>query len=97
MSSAPARHALSTPVDDLRSAARQTFVDHLDLLSSGRVPEWVALFTEDGVLEFPYGPAGFPTRVAGHQALLDYMRHFPDNFDVVFEELVFHDTTDPTW
>ncbi|MFC4562307.1 nuclear transport factor 2 family protein [Nocardiopsis mangrovi] len=83
-------------VEDVRSAARQAFRNHLDFLSSGRIPEWVDLFTEDGVLEFPYGPEGYPSKVSGKAGLRAYMDKFPDNFRVDFIDLRFHDTVEPS-
>ncbi|MBW9110669.1 nuclear transport factor 2 family protein [Microbacterium ureisolvens] len=80
----------------VRDAAQQAFQSHLDLLSAGRIPEWVELFTDDGVLEFPYGPEGFPKAVTGKTELYDYMRNFPEHFAVEFSAPVFHLTVDPT-
>jgi uncharacterized protein len=79
-----------------RAAARRTFENHLEFLSSGRIDEWVELFTDDGVLEFPYGPKGFPEKVSGKAALKEYMQNFPKHFKVTFPNLKFHDTSDPS-
>ncbi|BBG01720.1 MULTISPECIES: nuclear transport factor 2 family protein [Pseudonocardia] len=80
MAGTPAQHAVS---------------EHLRLLSSGRLEEWVDLFSTDGVIEFPYAPVGVPARVQGRDALLDHMSGFPETFDVEFVDLTFHDTVDP--
>lgn len=48
-----------TERDAVRAGAQQAFKNHLKYLSSGRIVEWTDLFTEDGILEFPYGPQGF--------------------------------------
>ena len=69
--------ALST-----RERAQATFATHLEYLSSGRIKEWVDLFADDGVLEFPYGPDDFPEKVSGKAALNEYMQNFPKIFDV---------------
>lgn len=82
--------------EQIKSLAQQAFKDHLEHLSSGRIAEWVNLFTEDGVLEFPYGPEGFPKKVSGKDELFDYMKNFPKHFKVIFEKLNFHATEDPT-
>ncbi|WP_128375040.1 nuclear transport factor 2 family protein [Streptomyces cavernae] len=82
--------------DTVRAAAQQAFRNHLDYLSSGRIPEWVDLFTDDGALEFPYAPQGYPTQVAGKEELLGYMKNFPEHFRVEFTDLHFHETTDPS-
>ncbi|MFI7211566.1 nuclear transport factor 2 family protein [Micromonospora maritima] len=97
----PLQHPSETPrkrtrTVNVRETAQQAFKDHLEYLSSGRIEEWVDLFTEDGVLEFPYGPAGFPQKVVGKQALFDYMQNFPEHFKVEFVDLHFHETVDPT-
>jgi uncharacterized protein len=80
----------------IRDVAQQAFKNHLEYLSSGRVPDWVELFTDDGVLEFPYGPADFPKEVRGKAALFDYMKNFPEHFKVDFVDLRFHETVDPS-
>ncbi|MDV6259748.1 nuclear transport factor 2 family protein [Rhodococcoides yunnanense] len=90
---------VSTTIDktsDRRAAAQHALSEHLRLVSSGRIEEWLDLFAPDAVLEFPYAPAGVPTRVQGREALMNHMTHFPDTFDVRFVDLVFHKTADPS-
>ncbi len=82
--------------EQIRNAAQQTFKNHLEFLSSGRIEEWVDLFKEDGILEFPYGPKDFPTSVSGKKELYEYMKNFPDHFEVKFDNLHFHATEEPT-
>ncbi|RSM46430.1 nuclear transport factor 2 family protein [Amycolatopsis balhimycina DSM 5908] len=84
-----------TLVPERRSAAQHAVAEHLRLVAAGRIAEWVDLFTPDGILEFPYAPAGVPRQVRGRDALLAHMSQFPDTFDVRFVNLVFHETTDP--
>lgn len=85
-----------TNANAIRGAARQALQNHLDYLSSGRINEWVDLFTEDGVMEFPYAPKGFPEKVAGKKALYEHMQNFPKQFSVKFTKLRYHETTDPS-
>jgi ketosteroid isomerase-like protein len=82
--------------EQIRNLAQQAFKNHLEYLSSGRIKEWVDLFTEDGILDFPYGPADFPKQVKGKKELYEYMKNFPLHFKVAFENLHFHGTEDPT-
>ena len=82
--------------NQIREKAEQAFKNHLTYLSTGRIEEWVNLFAEEGVLEFPYGPDGFPKKVAGKEALYEYMKNFPEHFKVAFTNLYFHPTADPT-
>ncbi|MER7487677.1 nuclear transport factor 2 family protein [Streptomyces sp. NPDC126497] len=88
----------STPrsADAVRAAARQAFLDHLDLLTAGRVEEWVELFTEDGVLEFPYAPKGYTTRLEGREEMLAHIRNFPKAFRLKMVDVRIHETVDPT-
>jgi len=77
---------------EIRNKAEQAFKNHLTYLSSGRIPEWADLFTENGMLEFPYAPKGFPQKVEGKSNLLEYMKNFPEHFKVEFKNLYFHPT-----
>jgi len=79
----------------IREQAQDTFRNHLKHLSGGNIEAWVALWQEDGVLEFPYGPAGFPDRKQGKTELFEYMQNFPKHFEVEFTDLVFHPAQDP--
>ncbi|WP_405877002.1 nuclear transport factor 2 family protein [Streptomyces sp. NBC_01136] len=79
-----------------RAAAQHAVAEHLRLTAAGRVDEWVALFAPDAVLEFPYAPDGVPQVISGRDALFAHMSHFPENFDVEFIDLVFHETVDPS-
>ena len=81
--------------EETRREAQQTFLDHLEYLSSGRMDEWLDLFAEDGVLEHPYGPEGYPKSLDKDE-LTAYMPNFPKQFDVEFEDVRFIETTDPS-
>ncbi|MGV9294267.1 MULTISPECIES: nuclear transport factor 2 family protein [Amycolatopsis] len=74
-----------------------TFIDHaLDLLVQHDMAGFVQLFAEDAVLEFPFAAPGEPKRVEGRAALAEYLRNYPNLFDVreVAAKTV-HQTTDP--
>jgi hypothetical protein len=74
---------------------QKIFATNLDHISHGRIREWVELFHPDGVLEFPYGPPGVPSRFQGHDELYEHMKDFPRTFEVTFSGLTFHETVDP--
>ncbi|MFI2352782.1 nuclear transport factor 2 family protein [Streptomyces sp. NPDC019443] len=68
----------------------------LQLLLEKNIPAWVDLWDEDGVLEFPFAPQGWPERLQGRQAVAEYMRHYPDHVDVHdFPDVKIHQTTAP--
>jgi ketosteroid isomerase-like protein len=50
----------------------------LRLLLAKDIPGWVGLWAEDGVMEFPFAPQGWPERLAGKAAIAAYMRDYPD-------------------
>jgi uncharacterized protein len=85
-----------TEETDRRAAAQHAVSEHLRLTAAGRTDEWAALFVPDAVLEFPFAPTGVPRRVTGRDALVAHMSSFPENFDVEFVDLVFHETVDPS-
>lgn len=68
----------------------------LRLLLAKDMSGWVALWAEDGVMEFPFAPDGWPARLDGREAVADYMRHYPDHIDLHdFPVLRIHETADP--
>ncbi|MGW0790145.1 nuclear transport factor 2 family protein [Streptomyces sp. NPDC002911] len=68
----------------------------LRLLLDKNIPGWVGLWADDGVMEFPFAPDGWPARLEGREAIAAYMRAYPDHIDLRdFPELRIHETTDP--
>ncbi|MEV2245457.1 nuclear transport factor 2 family protein [Streptomyces sp. NPDC049970] len=68
----------------------------LRLLLAKDIPAWVALWAEDGVMEFPFAPDGRPKRLEGREAIAAYMHPYPDHIDLHdFPELRIHQTTEP--
>ncbi|MFD0384890.1 nuclear transport factor 2 family protein [Streptomyces stramineus] len=78
----------------LRKRTQEMFVRNLQLLSDGRIDEWLDLFHPDGVLEFPF-PPGWQASLRGRAALAEHMKHFPEQLRMTFSEVTFHETTDP--
>ncbi|MGW2326093.1 nuclear transport factor 2 family protein [Streptomyces sp. NPDC001700] len=54
------------------------------------------LWAEDGTMEFPFAPPGWPRRLEGREAVREYVRDYPDHIDLraVAHEVV-HRTADP--
>ncbi|MFD8415054.1 nuclear transport factor 2 family protein [Streptomyces sp. NPDC059650] len=72
------------------------FRHSLRLLLDKDVPGWVALWAEDGLMEFPFAPEGWPARLEGRAAVAAYMRDYPDHIDLHdFPTVRIHRTTDP--
>lgn len=81
--------------EERRAASRRALSEHVRLVSAGQIDEWVELYALEGVIEFPFAPAGVPKRIQGHAALKEHMLGFPATFDVEFVDITFHDTGDP--
>ncbi|MGW2342614.1 nuclear transport factor 2 family protein [Streptomyces sp. NPDC001661] len=78
------------------AAPAELFRHSLKLLLDKNIAGWVGLWAEDGVMEFPFAPPGWPPRLDGREAVASYMRHYPDHIDLHdFPELRIHETTDP--
>jgi len=49
--------------------------DYQTLIAQQRFDEWIELWADDGVLEFPYAPAGRRRAYQGKADILAYMKH----------------------
>lgn len=68
----------------------------LRLLLDKDIPAWVDLWAEDGLMQFPFAPDGWPRELEGKEAIAAYMRRYPDTIDLHdFTDLQIHQTTDP--
>ncbi|ANZ36593.1 hypothetical protein BBK82_11470 [Lentzea guizhouensis] len=54
----------------------------LDLLLKKDMAGFAGLWAEDGRMEFPFAPEGWPQEVSGRQAIHDYLRDYPKMIDV---------------
>jgi hypothetical protein len=79
----------------IRMKAQETFQKHLDYLSSGKIDQWMDLWNENGVLEFPFHLSVYPEKVEGKTAIREYIKHFPDYLEIKFSRPKFHETEDP--
>jgi uncharacterized protein len=74
----------------------ELFRHSLRLLLDKDISAWVDLWAEDGLMEFPFAPEGWPRRLEGREAVAAYMHHYPDHIDLHdFPDLRMHRTTDP--
>ncbi|MET8681399.1 nuclear transport factor 2 family protein [Streptomyces sp. NPDC004647] len=73
---------------------KELFARSLGLLSDGKIEEWVGLFADDGILEFPCPAPGFPSQMQGREALLAQMTMFGEQLKVEFSEPEFYTVTE---
>ncbi|MCY0939970.1 nuclear transport factor 2 family protein [Streptomyces antarcticus] len=68
----------------------------LRLLLDKNVPGWIDLWDENGILEFPFAPDGWPQRLEGRAAVAAYMRGYPEHIDLHdFPHVEIHQTLAP--
>lgn len=60
--------------DAERAAIRHIVQSYMVLYAQQRWDEWIDLWTDDGVLEFPFAPPGRRGRYAGKPDILGYMK-----------------------
>jgi hypothetical protein len=52
-----------------QSKTEAVFLRGAELLQQGATDQWLELFDDDAVLEFPFAPSGAPSRVEGKAAI----------------------------
>ncbi|WP_086663524.1 nuclear transport factor 2 family protein [Lentzea kentuckyensis] len=68
----------------------------LQLLLDKDMTGFAGLWAEDGVMEFPFAPPGYPARLEGRAAIEDYLRDYPKMLDIQgFPTQVVHQSTNP--
>ncbi|MER5541634.1 nuclear transport factor 2 family protein [Streptomyces sp. NPDC001118] len=78
------------------TALEELYRHSLRLLLDKDIAGWVGLWAEDGVMEFPFAPPGWPGRLEGREAIAAYMRDHPAHIDLHdFPDLRIHQTTSP--
>ncbi|GAB2857619.1 nuclear transport factor 2 family protein [Lentzea nigeriaca] len=67
----------------------------LQLLLDKDMAGFAGLWAVDGVMEFPFAPPGYPTRLEGRAAIEDYLRDYPKMLDIQgFPKQVVHRSVD---
>jgi len=61
--------------DEIRAHTLEVAAKYQTLLALGRFDEWIELWAEDGILEFPYAPEGRKPVYRGKAEILSYMKN----------------------
>ncbi|MEV6237899.1 nuclear transport factor 2 family protein [Lentzea sp. NPDC051838] len=68
----------------------------LQLLLDKDMTGFAGLWAVDGVMEFPFAPPGYPSRLEGRAAIEEYLRDYPKLLDIHgFPKQVVHQSVDP--
>ena len=66
------------------------------LITEQRFDEWIELWADDGVCEFPFAADGRPNRLSGKEEILEYMTAYPDRMAIQgVDEMRVHLGLDP--
>jgi ketosteroid isomerase-like protein len=67
----------------------------LQLLLDKDMAGFAGLWAVDGVMEFPFAPPGYPTRLEGRAAIEGHLRDYPEMLDIQgFPKQVVHQSVD---
>lgn len=83
---------MTDSVESFSTMLRKALGDRIDADAGS----FVEMMAEDGVMEFPFSPPGFPTRFDGRAAIASHLERLRDL--IVFDRMsepVIHATTDP--
>src|SRR3984893_15001883 len=79
---------VSRDTENERAAIQHILQSYLYLFSQQRWDEWIDLWADDGVLEFPFTPAERRRRYVGTTDILDYMKPMSGRIKVKELELL---------
>ncbi len=83
-------------LENKRNDFTRMFRAAFDSLIRGDVEGWIAMWAEDGQVEFPFAPEGSVASLSDKAAIRDYMRAYPQTFRLGRTTyLSVHQTLDP--
>ncbi len=75
--------------------AQDAMTKFADLILQEDIPQWIELFHEDAVFEYPFAPPGFPQAFRGKVVLFEQFKDFPKMFHFdEFTDVQMHQTLD---
>lgn len=78
------------------SRPRETFARAVQLLNDHDMEGFANLWAQTGTMDFPFADGDRPRHLDGRAAVVEYLRHYTDMFDVRDSVVqVVHDTADP--
>lgn len=82
--------------DEIRQANLAVLQRYRSLLFAHRFDEWIELWADDGICEFPFAAEGRPKRLEGKAEILAYMTRFSSRFSIEgVDRLEIHPCLDP--
>ncbi|OXM85539.1 hypothetical protein CF651_15155 [Paenibacillus rigui] len=80
----------------MREASREIFSKFCNSFLKKDMNQFIELFDDDALFEFPFALKGFTQKLEGKAAIYEYIKDFPQKFDISrFSEPTFHFTSNP--
>jgi hypothetical protein len=74
---------MTTPDDQaVRDQTVALMQSYQTLITEQRFDEWIELWADDGVCEFPFAAEGRPNRLCGKEEILEYMTQYPGRISI---------------
>ncbi|MBU9709551.1 nuclear transport factor 2 family protein [Paenibacillus sp. AK121] len=82
--------------DDAKQQAQAVMHKFTSNLLEENMEQWISLFDDNAVFEFPYAPKHFVQVLQGKAAIYEYIKEFPSILRIQhFSSPTIHTTTDP--
>ncbi|ADO56429.1 MULTISPECIES: nuclear transport factor 2 family protein [Paenibacillus] len=83
--------------DDAKQQAQAVMHKFTSNLLEENMEQWISLFDDNAVFEFPYAPKHFVQVLQGKAAIYEYIKEFPSILRIQhFSSPTIHTTTDPS-
>lgn len=63
-------------------AAERMLGGAMEALIRSETGPWSEMFHDDGAMEFPFAPPGYPPRLDGKSAIADFIKTYPDHINL---------------
>ncbi|NJJ38667.1 nuclear transport factor 2 family protein [Paenibacillus apii] len=82
--------------EKVQEASREIFHKFCKSFLEKDMNQFIELFDDNALFEFPYAPKGFTQKLEGKAAIYEYVKDFPQRFDITrFSEPTFHFAMNP--
>jgi hypothetical protein len=82
--------------EQIRDQTLVLMARYQELITARRFDEWIDLWADDAVCEFPFAGPGRPARLTGKAEILDYMSAYPGTISIeATQDFQVHPGLDP--
>lgn len=79
-----------------QNTAQSAIDRYLFVVRGGPIDQWIEYWSDDAVVEYPYAPAPWPTRIEGKQAIYKHYENMATTMELLEESpMVIYPSADP--